>query len=648
MIEEESTEESKLDTTALLFDISREVKHFYETPVIFITKKDFSDVVFNVMCTIRNLLDEENDNKKNRIMDVIVDYHLQWMHSINDIENFQTRFNEVSELPRDEVVQAISFTTDSMGYRLKYYQRYMEKYRKGLSNVNQSNISAELEIVEEMHKDVAYALVEKLKCFQSYCGDEEFKLKVNNEIDELLNWLDKISDNLALTLSKYVNVNLPHFSGDLTKTLQQIVEELQTANTPSAQKMLEELKEKGKELGTMIRCTAGHNLEISKVVEKITILKDRIKRLASQNATAAVLALQHKKDFLQGRLASLDKLKTSLKCMNKLVDMSLTDVAEEELCVCEDFFQLRIFNHSLPRADRERLVTELCYLWDLAVFGEKHRSIISILSATEMKEEFTDDLGTYYIDEYNRKIYKFPEDETLYQCNERNELVPLADDADHIYYYDDCGRYFLDTKTRQRIYKAHAEASEYMMDICGVLLKSKEERDGVTYYYDNYGRYYIDSDGKHIYREPDAVSEYENDGLGNLVRIRSHLDIFEPCPDDENVTEDFRYLKQNVGEALRQCIAETILRQPADPIKFLSTSLIKYRDNIEQREKRAREKEELDAEREIMAAEERIAAERAKMEAELLMHGGSEASFDSNMIRYQSLTQADATSASTR
>lgn len=67
-------------------------------------------------------------------------------------------------------------------------------------------------------------------------------------------------------------------------------------------------------------------------------MKDRIKRLASQNATAAVLALQHKKDFLQGRLASLDKLKTSLKCMNKLVDMSLTDVAEEELCVCEDFF----------------------------------------------------------------------------------------------------------------------------------------------------------------------------------------------------------------------------------------------------------------------------------------------------------------------
>ncbi|XP_061715812.1 uncharacterized protein LOC133524047 [Cydia pomonella] len=619
----------------MLFDICKEVKLYYESPVIFLTKTDFSDKAFNVMCTVHTILNEERDEKtKGRILDLIVDYQLQWLQYVNAIENFEQLVIDRT-LPKEELYQAVNYTMDSMTYRLKHFQRLIEKNRSGLSNENHAILNAELEIVEEMHKEIAKALVDKLKCFRGIQSGPEFDIKLKSEVEDLLQWLDKISDNLAILLSKYVSFNVQHLSSDLTKTLQQIVEEFKTDESPSAKKMLEELKEKGKDLCSMVRSTASHDLEINKVVEKIAVLDDRIKRLEEENAHAALGALRYKKDFLEARLNSLDNLKTTLKSLHNLADY-MPDVPLEELCECPDFFQMRIFNHALPSPERERLISEFCYLWDIAVNGKKKKSIISILSATEEKEEFTDELGIFYIDEYGRKIYKKPDEPTLYQCNESEILVPLSDDSEHVYFYDECGRHFLDPQTRQKIYKAHATASEFMMDSSGALIKLKEIRNGITYYYDNFGRYYINEENKRIYIEEDSTSEYENDGFGNLVRIRSQLDILEPCPDDENVTEDFNYLKRNVGVALRECIAKTIVAQPADPVKYLSTCLFKYRDNIEQREKRAREKEQLDVEREIRAAEEREALEKAAREAALLMaQGGSEASYDSNLVNYQ-------------
>lgn len=628
--------ETNKETIQFLFDISKEVKDFYEAPVIFVTKKDYSDIVFNTLCQVRKAVQEGIKANQNALIDLIVDYHLAWLHAVNDVEGFKKRAKH--DLSRDEVFQAISFTIDAMNNRLKYYRRYMERNRTQLPVLEQNHITAEMEIVDEMHKAVTNNLLEKLKCFRNPNTDEnEFKLKTVTSADELLVWLDKINDGLSMQLSKYINLNVPQLTGDLTKTLQQIVDELQSSNSPAAQKILADLRQRGRELSSMIRCTADRSLEISKVVEKINVLGDRISRLEtgpSGQPSAALMGLKRKREFLERRLQSLENLKTTLKILRKEGGFRFEDVTEEELCVCEDFFQLRIFNHVLPAEERERLVTELCYLWDLAVFGERsHKSIISILSAAEMKEEFSDELGSFYVDEYSRKIYKIPGDDVLYQPNEVNELVPLSDDKDHIYYYDECGRYFADSKTRQRIYKAHAKASEYMMDTSGVLLKIKEERGGITYYYDNYGRYFIGDDGKHIYREEDSLSEYENDGLGNLVRIRSQADFLEPCPGDVNVTEDFKYLKNAVGLALRQCIADCITHQPPDPIKYLSCSLIKYREAQEMKDKRNQDKEELEIERELIRAE--AAAERAALEAALLGQGGSEeASYDSNLLNY--------------
>ncbi|KAJ2948918.1 hypothetical protein O0L34_g5853 [Tuta absoluta] len=633
-----------------LFDIVQQVKLFYETPVIFLTKKDYSDVIFNTMCNIRRRFQDNTRENTNNMIDAVVEYHLEWLRAVNDLEQFK-KHTESGDLERDEIYKSISYTIDSMNNRIKYLHRYMDTYSSGLSGVDQVNLRADMEIVEDMHQHVVTALSEELKCFRQFTDMQEFKVKVLAKVDQLLAWMDKIFDALSMDLSKYIIMeghSVPQLTGDMTKTLQQIVDELQTSKSDAAQKLLEELKEKGKELSSMIRHTTTRDLEISKVLETISILEDRINRMEIEPTSAAVLALKHKKEFLEKRVKSIENLKTTIKQLNEVSEINYDNVAEEELCVCEDFFQLRIFNHLLPPEERERLVTELCYLWDQAVFGEKsHKSIISILSAErELKEEFTDDIGTFYIDENSRKIYKIPGDEKLYQTNEKNELVPLTDDDDHVYYYDECGRYYLNRKTREKTYKAFASASEYVMDTAGTLLKIKEERDGITYYYDSFGRYYINSEGKHIYRDEGSLSEYQNDGLGNLVRIRSQADIFEACPGDVNVSEEFRYLKCVVGKALRVCIADLILHQPHDPIKYLSTSLIKFRENMEFRDKKAANEEALENEKEAIQIEERAAAEKAALEAALLTQGGSEASYDSNLLNYSTLPNDELITAS--
>lgn len=617
-----------------LFDISKLIKLMYETPVLFLTEKDYSEDIFKEVCDLYTTLQTDN---KTKLMDIIVDCHLQWLHAVKDIENFRKL---IKNLTKGEISQAISFTIDTMQSRLKFYEQFMILHRKSLPNEVQANITSDVEIVEEMHQEVVRTLMDKLKCFRNYDSQYTFMLKVNDSADELLQWLDKIYDNLAMLLSNYVNVNIPHLPADLTKTLQNIVGDIQLPKSPRAQNHAQGTKKSTKEIGAMVRSTTDHSLEICKVLNKIHILQDRITRLENEPISAALMALKHKKEYLEKRLSSLENVKINLKDIQDATALKIdTNVeSEEELCVCDDFYQLRIFNHELPLEERERLVTELCYLWDLAVFGDRsHKSIISILSVADIKEEFTDELGTYHVDEHSRKIYKLPNDDTKYQPNENNDLVPLTDDADHIYYYDECGRYFVDQNTRQRVYKALETTSEYMMSSAGVLLKTKEERDGITFYYDNYGRYYINNEGKNIYREVDSQSEYENDGFGNLVRIRSHSDLFDTCPEEEHVTEDFNYIKQNVGKALRECIAQVILHQPSDPVKFLSACLLKYRENIELKDKRAREKELMNVERDLRIIEERNKIEIAEREAACLEQGGSEASYDSNLRKYTSM-----------
>ncbi|KOB75655.1 Uncharacterized protein OBRU01_07106 [Operophtera brumata] len=622
-----------------LFDIIIEIKQFYETPIVYVTKRDYADTLFNTMCTLRTNL--QSEESKDKVIDIIVDYHLQWLHAVKEIETYKNLINDIS---KEEISEAIRYTIDALAARLKYFERYMEKNRQSLSNSDQAYLDAELEIVKDMHDEVTTALLEKLKCYGSFVGDIEFTVKLNQTTDELLDWLDKIYDSLSYQVSKYVSLNVPNLTSDLTKTLKQIVYEINVSQALSAIKMLDDLKQQGNKISSMILCTTAHSLEISKVVEKIDILDDRITRLESEPTSAAVMDLANKKEYLEKRLISLENLKMTITSLHNLAEIELEGINEEEVCVCEDFYRFRIFNHFLPLDRRERLITDLCYVWDMAIFGEQQsrKSMISLLSADDMREEFTDDLGTFYIDEHSRKIYKMPEDGVLYQPNELNELVPLSDDDDHIYFYDECGRYYIDPITRQRVYKAHGTASEYMMDSKGVLLKFKEERDGVTYFYDSFGRYFIDENGKQIYREADTVSEYERDELGNLVRIRSHLDIFDLCPKDANVTEDFKYLRQTVGTALRVSIADCVLHLPDDPIKYLSNSLRKYKENMEIKEKRATEQEQLNIERNLIAlAEKRAAAEKYAMEAALRTQGGSEASYDSNMQRYMSMNPDD-------
>lgn len=626
-------EEQQSVNNNFLFIITKAVKVFYETPVIFFTRKDFSDTVFNTYCVIRKAILEEAS--KNEIADAVTEFHLEWLRAVNEIELFKERMKHIS---REEVYESIEYTIDSLCTRRKYFQRYIEKYHPALPNEENAFIRTELEIIEDMHKETVKMHVEQLKCFKDHSCDTVFQCKMNEAVEDLLLWLDKINDGLALEISEIINYKRSMLSGDLTKILQRIVYDLSVKKSESYQKIVQNLEQKGRRFGSMVRGVTGHSLEISKINQKIQDIDEQLKSYEEEEQPSAVEALENKRNYLQDRLASLENIRISLKQFNDTHDVMFKD-EEEEVCTCEDFYEVRIFNHLLPRAEREKLITDLCYMWGVGILGQaarKRRSVISILSATETKEIFNDELGTFTIDEFSRKIYTKPEDATKYQVNEKHELVPLSDDSEHIYYYDECGRYFIEEENRGRVYKAHETASEYMIDAKGCLIKTKEVKGGVTYYFDNVGRYYIDDcDGKRIYQENNGASEYEADGFGNLVRIRQHPKFYDTCPDGPFVTEDFRYIKRNVGDALKKCIANTVCLQPEDPIKFLATALIKYRKNQEDQCERQQEREELEVERAIKAAEEQAERERLALEAALReLHAGGEATPDTNMASY--------------
>ncbi|XP_048478320.1 uncharacterized protein LOC125488837 [Plutella xylostella] len=628
---------NKEEGIVFLFDIVKTVKFFYENPVILFTKKDFSDVVFNTLCEIRKALLE--NASLNEVSDIIVESHIQWLHAVKDIENVKNNEN----LKRDDVYTAIEYTLNALCSRLKYLQRYVDKYRPYLSNEQQEDMRIELEIIHNMHDDAVICLSEKLKCFKSFIGDVEFEWKTIDQINQLLEWLDEINDASSMVTTKYFTSYLPNLNENLTKTLQRVVEDFIKKDSPSSHDMLKDLNRYRKQLGSLVRYVAEHSREMYKITALIKTVEKQLSEFGDETPKHSPVLKQvlHKKKYLEERLEHLEKIKTTIEDLHSIQKIPSFEgiLDKRDLCMCEDFYQLRIFNHSLPPVERQRLVTELCHLWNVALYGvKKNKSFISIFNEADANQEFEDELGRFYVDAHSRKIYVIPDLDEKFQQNENNELVPLSDDANHVYFYDSCGRYYIDELSRRRIYKALETESEYMMNTNGELSKVKEVRDGTMFYFDTLGRYYINDEGQHIYRDEDSLTEYECDDFGNLVRICSRPNFLNVCPEEINATKESKYLQETVGKALSTCITDVILHQPEDPIKYLAEALFKYRENIERKEICGREKEALMVEREIRAAEDRAEAERKALELAMTDHEGSEATdLDSNMLRYKTM-----------
>ncbi|XP_028173424.1 uncharacterized protein LOC114362309 [Ostrinia furnacalis] len=577
----------KYEAIAFLFNIAKEIKRSFESPVILVTSKDYADGIYRSLLEIRTALLQDADSRQ--VAEIINNFHLQWLQAVKDIEDFRKR---IKDTPREVILNALEYTIRSMNNRFSYFNNFIQQLRATMPTQDRLIMQADLEIMNDMKETVISVLHDKKHCFKIQVDNYEYAVKLNYEIDELLNWLDRINDSLAIQFCKVIHLHVPQLPSDLTKTLKQIIDEVAGSSLPEAPEIIERMESKGKLLSSMVRFNASHELEVSKVVEKIKTLEDRISRL-QEKKSSAVLALQHKVIYLEERLQSLENLKMSLNALK----MEQSRVLEEDEVL--DSTELHIFNHNLPEEDRCRLVERLVKLWDNALNNDDPtgKSIISILSAVDMKEVFTDDVGEFTVDKYGRKLYS-RSDGNLYQLNERNELVEVNDDEKHVYFYDDCGRYYVDRRGH-RIYKAHDDASEYELGHMGQLLKLREIRDGIEYRYDHRGRYFIDENGRRIYTDPDTGEKYELDGFGNLVRVHSRECLYVRCPPEPMYVKECKYLQETVGDALKTCLSNVILHQPADPIEFLASNLEKYRKNVQDRQKRREEEIEMKAERQF-------------------------------------------------
>lgn len=573
----------KREEIAFLFSIAKEIKKSFESPVILFTLNDYADGVYKSLLDMRKALFKKATSFQ--LSQIVNNFHLEWLKAVKDIDDFRKRINET---PREVILTAIDYTLGCMDNRYTYFHDFIQDLRYTMPSEDRLIMQADLEIINDMKNTVISVLLDKKQCFKSHVDKSDYMVKLNDEVDELLNWMDRIYDSLAILCCKVSLSNVPQLPVDLTNTLKQIIDEVAGHRISKPSAVLEQIESKGKLLPTMVRFNASHELEVSKVVEKIKILEKRINVL-KERKSFTVIALQHKLIYLEERHQSLENLKASL---NALQMDSSREIDNNEVL---DNAELNIFNHNLPIKYRCRLVEKLVKLWDNALhYADTKKSIISILSAADTKEVFTDVIGNFTVDKYGRKIYS--RSNGSFQLNERNELVELSDDDRHIYFYDDCGRYYLDNK-RNRIYKAHATASEYELHPSGKLLKLKEIRDGIEYYYDSRGRYYFNEEGNRIYIDPDTGEKYKLDRFDNIVRIRSKQHFYESCPPDIMVVKECKYLKKTVGSALKTCLANVLLHQPVDPIAFLADNLVKYRQSIEDAQKRREEETKMEAER---------------------------------------------------
>lgn len=568
---------NKEEAILFLFSIAQEIKRAFDTPVILLTTKDYAECVFTSLVEMRTAL--LHRAAQERVVSIISDFHHTWLQAVKAVEHFK---RQIKDTPRDSIItKAVDFTIDCAIKRREHFEQYIDSLKSTLTLKEHDLIGMDLRTITEMNINLQSALREKQQMIRNMVDPNEYYYKVLDETEELMNWLDELNDNLAIQFIEFVGVRFPtSLATDLSQTLQQLIEEVAGSSNKEMNELVTEMQMKSENIGSK------DDLEGKKIAEKIKDLENRIVLLKRENSSA-VAALQHKAMFLEQRLDIIEDLKLSLSTLKSKRDSTMQPKAKGDT---------HMFDHLLPKLDRQRLVEGLIKLWtDAVVGGLEGKSIISILSVADMKETFCDDLGKFVIDKYGRKLYaSYNEEPSLYQVNEKNQLVPVSDDDKHIYFYDDCGRYYIN-EIKGRVYKAHKNASEYVLNFDGVLMKTKEIRKGIAYYYDNLGRYYYEENGRQIYLGEDG-EKYEHDGLGNLVKIYSHV-YYKMCSRPLIAIEETKYLQQTVGVALKKCIAEVVLRQPQDPILFLAQCLENYRHQEQERQCRREDEVGIMAER---------------------------------------------------
>ncbi|KAJ8725723.1 hypothetical protein PYW08_003906 [Mythimna loreyi] len=565
---------------SFLFTIAKEVRHSFTSPVIFLTENDFAENVFIAYRSMHNAF--MTQQAPERLVEIINAYHIEWLEAVLDVETFSRR---IKDTPREVILQALDYTIDCSRLRYTRTKEYIKDMRSTMTAEENQSMNAELKVIKDLQDTVHSALLEKKRYILSQADKAEYVARIHDEAEELLHWLDRLDDSLSIELSKFLTFKIPLVPSGLTKTLKKVIEEVATNPIPEAKRLTELVHVKSHFSASSATMVQRNEKEIEQIVAKIKALQARIKRLKENSP--AVMALKHKTLFLEERLMSLENIKMA---MNKLTKDYREEGSDEEV---SEHKRMTIFNHLLPHQDRCRLVEELIQIWNQALTKNEHddESIIDILSVANVKEVYSDEIGHFTVDKFGRKIYKGDDEGILYQLNEHNTLVPLLDDEKHVYFYDSCGRYYMNAR-RERVYKHHDGASEYMLRKDGLLVKVLEEKDGIEYYYDRLGRYYINEEGRNIYRDEESNDEYEQDGLGNLVKIQDETLYYTPCPIEPITTEENKYLKREVGDALKKCIAEVVLHQPSDPVAYLADILTKYSDNIKAHQKHLKDEQE--------------------------------------------------------
>lgn len=228
------------------------------------------------------------------------------------------------------------------------------------------------------------------------------------------------------------------------------------------------------------------------------------------------------------------------------------------------------------------------------------------------------------IEIYRKHFNELPDDDSvakLQTFSENTEMLYQLLNRPAKFCKDEAGERFYRNRVGEKVYKVEAHSSEYKLTADGNRKKAREgfalsndefgefyfdliKRKIYTKYHfeDGFGRFYVDVHGNRHYQADPQASEYALVG-GNWTKIKDGTyetddrgrRVKPDLPETEIKSEkcemtaeeraekqrndDFTYIKETVGPAVRKGLAAVALHMPADPINYFANFLLHYRYN---------------------------------------------------------------------
>lgn len=450
------------------------------------------------------------------------------IYNLKLLSNFQYKLEDIRQkyfvTVKNQINFLKSYPQDNRNYLKKFYSSLIRKATElilqysGKLKIKMSNQSVQLDETDSIYNESIESGSDIIK--QRFESEFEKQKEVINvqetEIDKLKEEIFGENDKLTSTEQlQRVSVVYHDQESDIKQKIYSIqaleltldeMEKQITNLTQQKQQFESELDEKKYEMHENVNRlihieklideltskinekTAEYQNKINKIeAEKLRILNDPNMTPAEKEALIAELnkemiaLINERESLLEIYAAKLDDLEMEAKQHAAILKASEHDIAQ--------YLQAEI--NELEKSKIGASPSEILRIdAQIVQLKQQHQNNLSLIDQAEgRKEHFVDDNGRYFINENGVKVYQRHSNASVYLMDENGQLIRIQDDnkssmidydsfqieeasEEQKFFDDDNGRYYVDSLGR-KIYKRESTSSEYVL-IDGVMIKINE------------------------------------------------------------------------------------------------------------------------------------------------------------------------------